>query len=185
MKPINRGHVVWLTGLSGAGKSTLAGLLEKQLIDDGLPIVCLDGDDIRRGLSSDLGFSRDDRKENIRRIAEVARLLADAGIVVVVSAISPYESDRVDASDVIGAQRLSVVHVSCPLEVCVQRDVKALYRRALTGDVAQFTGISSPYEVPNLPALTLQTDAVGKEECLRVLVEHVRLRVGRQPDAGA
>ena len=181
MKRIDGGHVVWLTGLSGAGKSTLAGRLEAELIAAGLPIVGLDGDAVRQGLSSDLGFSREDRRENIRRIAEMAKLLADAGIVVVVSVISPYEADRVHAAAVIGVARMSVVHVSCPLDVCVRRDVKALYRGALAGSVTQFTGISSPYEAPLRPELTLETDRFDEETCTRELLALVRRHVGTTP----
>ena len=153
------------------------------MIAGGLPVVCLDGDHVRKGLSSDLGFSRDDRKENIRRIAEMAKLLAEARIIAVVSVISPFEADRAHAGEIIGAGRLSMVHVDCPLDICVRRDVKALYKRALAGDVMQFTGISSPYEVPSQPEMTLRTDLLDEEQCTQALLALVHRHVRQPVDA--
>ena len=151
---------VWLTGLSGSGKSTLAFGLERQLFQLKHPCFVLDGDNVRHGLCKDLGFSAADRSENIRRISEVARLLNDAGIIVITTFISPYRSDRELARDLIGPERFVEVYLSTPLGVCEQRDRKDLYRRARAGAVKEFTGISSPYEPPTAPALTIDSSCL-------------------------
>ena len=156
------GFVVWFTGLPSAGKSTLARLLEGALRRRGWPVEVLDGDEVRLRLTKGLGFSREDRDENIRRISFVARLLARHGVATITAAISPYRGAREEARREIG--RFVEVYVKCALDTCVQRDVKGLYRRALAGEIANFTGISDPYEEPLAPEVTVQTDRESAEE---------------------
>jgi len=160
------GTVIWLTGLSGAGKSTIAEALELELRQKRVPVYVLDGDKVRTGLCSDLGFSPEDRKENIRRIAEVARLFADAGLICVVAFISPYRSDRDRARAMLPEGKFIEVYLSTPLEVCERRDVKGLYAKARAGLVAEFTGISAPYEAPLRPELELRTDKLRVDDCV-------------------
>jgi bifunctional enzyme CysN/CysC len=155
-----KGSTIWLTGLSGSGKSTVAKELERQLMEQGHLCYILDGDNVRHGLNRDLGFSMEDRKENIRRIAEVAALMNEAGLIVITSFISPYLSDRSDARDVIGLERMIEVFVDTPLEVCEQRDPKGLYKKARSGEITQFTGVSDPYEPPVNPEITISTEQV-------------------------
>lgn len=155
-----KGSTIWLTGLSGSGKSTVAKELERQLMEQGHLCYILDGDNVRHGLNRDLGFSMEDRKENIRRIAEVAALMNEAGLIVITSFISPYLSDRSDARDVIGMERMIEVFVDTPLEVCEQRDPKGLYKKARSGEITQFTGVSDPYEPPVNPEITISTQQV-------------------------
>ena len=155
---------VWMTGLSGAGKSTLANELEKRLISMGKHTMLLDGDNIRMGLNRDLGFKENDRIENIRRVAEVARLMNDAGLIVITSFISPYRSDRRVARDIVG-DRFIEVYVSTPLEECEKRDVKGLYQRARAGKISDFTGISSPYEKPERAEIVIDTSKYDISEC--------------------
>ena len=161
---------IWLTGLSAAGKSTLGFLLERQLINAGHPCYVLDGDNVRHGLSRDLGFSDDDRTENIRRIAEVARLMNDAGLIVITAFISPLRSDREMASSIIGSDQYREVYVSTSIEVCESRDPKGLYKKARAGLVKDFTGISAPYETPLSPTLTLDAGVMTQEACLESLM---------------
>ena len=161
---------IWLTGLSAAGKSTLAFLLERQLIDAGHPCYVLDGDNVRHGLSRDLGFSDDDRTENIRRIAEVAKLMNDAGLIVITAFISPLRSDREMAGNIIGSEQYREVYVSTTIEVCESRDPKGLYKKARAGIVKDFTGVSAPYETPLKPTLTLDTGVMTQEACLTSLM---------------
>jgi bifunctional enzyme CysN/CysC len=149
---------VWFTGLSGAGKSTIANLVDKRLAALGKHAYILDGDNVRHGLNKDLGFTEGDRVENIRRIAEVARLMVDAGLVVLVCAISPYRRDREMARALFDEGEFVEVFVSTPLAVCEARDPKGLYRKARSGEIPNFTGISSPYEVPLKPDVTLEHD---------------------------
>lgn len=160
---------IWLTGLSAAGKSTLAFALEKKLIHEGRACYVLDGDNVRHGLNRDLGFSAEDRSENIRRIAEVAKLMNDAGLVVITAFISPFQADRAMARDIIGEQHFKEVYVSTPIAVCEQRDPKKLYQRARKGEVAEFTGITSPYETPTSPALVIDTSILTQEEAVQRL----------------
>ena len=160
---------VWLTGLSGSGKSSIAFALEHRLIAAGHVCYVLDGDNLRGGLNKDLGFSPEDRRENIRRVAEVARLFNEAGVIVIVSFISPYREDREEARRVIGAERFLEVHVDTPLDVCEKRDPKGLYQKARAGVISDFTGISAPYEVPDQPTVVLKTE----ENSLPVCVEHL------------
>ena len=160
------GRIVWLTGLSGAGKSTLAMALERQLFDACRNVYVLDGDIVRGGLCSDLGFSPDDRVENIRRIGEVARIMADAGLLVIVAFISPFRADRDRVRAGMPLGRFTEVHVSTPLEVCEQRDTKGLYAKARAGELSDFTGISSPYEAPESPEVRLPTEQLSVDQCV-------------------
>jgi len=160
---------LWLTGLSASGKSTLAFALEHQLIGEGKAAYVLDGDNVRHGLNRDLGFSAKDRSENIRRIAEVAKLMNDAGLIVITAFISPFKADRAMARDIIGEQHFKEVYVSTPISVCEQRDPKKLYQRARKGEVAEFTGIPSPYEAPTQPALVIDTSILTQEEAIERL----------------
>jgi adenylylsulfate kinase len=149
--------VLWLTGLSGSGKSTIANALETRLHANGYHTYILDGDNIRHGLNRDLGFSNEDRVENIRRVAEVAKLMADAGLIVIVSFISPFRADRALARTMMAGDEFVEVFVDTPLQECIRRDPKGLYRKALMGDIQQFTGISSAYEPPERPEIHLKT----------------------------
>lgn len=151
---------VWLTGLSGAGKSTIAYELEQLLTCEGRPCAVLDGDNLRYRLNRDLGFTARDRHENVRRTAEVARLMNDAGLIVIASLVSPYRIDRSTARGIIGASRFAEVYVSTALQVCEARDPKGLYRKARRGEISHFTGISSPYEPPTEPSLVLDTGSL-------------------------
>lgn len=148
---------LWLTGLSGAGKTSMAEALAQRLQLQGRAVYVLDGDKLRHGLNRDLGFAPEDRHENIRRAAEVARLMNDAGLLVIAAFISPYRADRAMAAAIVGEPRWLEVHVSTPVEVCEARDPKGLYARARAGQISDFTGISAPYEAPLAPALTLDT----------------------------
>ena len=150
-----RGCVLWFTGLSGSGKSTLANVLDAELHGRGIKTVLLDGDNVRHGLCGDLGFSADDRHENLRRIAEVAKLMADTGLVVLTAFVSPYRSDRDRARAIVGPERFAEIYVDAPIEVCATRDVKGLYAKAQAGLITDFTGVNSPYEAPLAPELTV------------------------------
>ena len=160
------GRVVWFTGLSGAGKSTIALALERRLFAAGQQVYVLDGDIVRTGLCSDLKFSHADRTENIRRIGEVARILADAGLLVIVAFISPFRADRDRARSLMAAGRFTEVFINAPLEVCERRDVKGLYARARRNEIADFTGITSPYEPPLQPEVELRTDLLSIGEAV-------------------
>ena len=153
----HKGCTVWLTGLSGSGKSTIAVELEKRLCERGIRTYILDGDNIRHGLNKNLGFSPEDRTENIRRIGEVAKLFADAGLVAITAFISPYRADRDQVRAIMGNGDFIEAHVDCPVEVCEQRDVKGLYQKARAGQIKEFTGISAPYEAPLKAELTIPT----------------------------
>ena len=169
---------IWLTGLSGAGKSTIAYELEKMLLDEDHSCFVLDGDNIRHHLNSDLGFSAADRKENIRRTAEVARLMNEAGLMAITAFISPYREDRAMARAIIGSEKFIEVHVSTPTKVCESRDPKGLYAKARSGQIPEFTGISSPYEPPLLPALELDTSTLTLTDATRLLYHHLAQRFG-------
>lgn len=154
----HRGAVVWFTGLSGSGKTTVARLVDLKLHEAGRRSFLLDGDAVRTGLNSDLGFTEDDRRENLRRFTELARLFANAGIITLVSAIAPYEETRRWAKERVGPDRFILVHVATPIEVCEARDVKGLYRDARAGKLPAFTGIDAPYEEPQAPDLRLRPE---------------------------
>jgi adenylylsulfate kinase len=168
---------MWLTGLSGAGKSTLAVGLEQALVAAKRPCYMLDGDNVRMGLSRDLGFGPEDRHENIRRIAEVAALMNDAGLIVITAFISPYRADREMARKCIGAERFVEVYVDAPLAVCEKRDPKGLYRKARSGELLEFTGVSAPYEAPEAPAIVVDTAKRSVEQCLDALFQSLISRV--------
>jgi len=168
------GQIIWLTGLSGSGKSTIAMTLERKLFDAGRQVFVLDGDIIRTGLCQDLGFSPKDRTENIRRIGEVARIMANSGLCVIVSFISPFRVDRDRVRDAMLEGCFIEVFVNAPLEVCEKRDTKGLYARAIRGEIADFTGISSPYEPPVSPEVELNTDRLSVAEAVDSVLSFLR-----------
>lgn len=162
-----RGAVIWLTGLSGSGKSTVASALDQELIGNGHLTYILDGDNIRHRLNADLGFSPEDRTENIRRVGEVAALFADAGVIVITSFISPYRRDRDRVRGIVGTDCFIEVHLDVPLEVCEQRDPKNLYKKARAGEIQDFTGIHAPYEPPENAELTVDTSQCEVAEAVQ------------------
>ena len=166
--------VVWFTGLSGSGKSTIANILERKLHQLGRHTYLLDGDNVRHGLNKDLGFTDADRVENIRRVAEVAGLMVDAGLIVLVSFISPFKAERRLARDRVEAHEFLEVYVETPLEVAEQRDVKGLYAKARRGELANFTGIDSPYEAPENPEIRVDTTTLDAEAAADAILEHLR-----------
>ncbi len=167
---------IWLTGLSGSGKSTIAFELEKQLICLGHAAYALDGDNVRHGLNRDLGFTPKDRTENIRRIAEVARLFNEAGVFVITAFISPYRADREMARTIIGVERFIETHIAAELDICEKRDPKGLYKKARAGQMSDFTGISAPYEAPTNPNLRLNTGTMTVAETLDEILRHLTPR---------
>lgn len=168
----HRGAVLWFTGLSGSGKSTLSNALDKCLYDLGIRTYLLDGDNIRQGLNQDLGFSKSDRTENIRRIAEVAKLFTDTAVIVIAAFISPYQVDRQLAREAIGTDDFMEIYVHCSLEECERRDPKGLYAKARSGEISHFTGVSDPYEIPQNPDIIVHTEEESAEEATeRILVE--------------
>ncbi|MFJ3521375.1 adenylyl-sulfate kinase [Pseudomonas sp. NPDC090203] len=171
--------VVWFTGLSGAGKSTLAYALESALFKANKLAYTLDGDNVRHGLCRDLAFSARDRAENIRRVAEVARLMCEAGMITIVACISPLKRDREAAREVIGAHKFVEIYLSTPLVACEKQDPKGLYRKARAGLIKDFTGISAQYEAPEAPALNLDASESSVNECLEQIL---KLLAGRQSD---
>jgi adenylylsulfate kinase len=175
----HRGAVVWLTGLSGAGKSTIAQALERELFERNINVYVLDGDNVRHGLNSNLGFSQVDRVENIRRVAEMANLMADSGQVVVTAFISPYRSDRARAREIAleGGNDFVEVFVDAPLEVCEQRDPKQLYKKARAGEIKEFTGIDAPYEAPDDPEIVTRTADATLEESVATVVDVLLPRI--------
>lgn len=168
-----KGGTIWLTGLSGSGKSTIAVELEHALIENKHQAYILDGDNIRHGLNKNLGFSPEDRSENIRRIGEVAKLFTDANIITITAFISPYRQDRDNARKLFQAGEFIEIYVKCPLDVCEQRDTKGLYKKARKGEVKEFTGISAPYEEPLNPELTIDTSKLSIEESTRTIVAYL------------
>ena len=170
----HRGVTIWFTGLSGSGKSTLARAAEEALFERGCQVYVLDGDNIRHGLNRDLGFSPADRKENIRRIGEVAKLFTDFGAIVLTAFISPYREDRNTARAVHANGDFVEAFVDCALEVCEERDTKGLYKKARRGEIREFTGISAPYEPPEAAELTLNTAESSVEECVTQLLDYLK-----------
>jgi adenylylsulfate kinase len=168
----HRPALLWYTGLSGSGKSTLANGVARALHDRGVHTYVLDGDNVRHGLNKDLTFSAEDRVENIRRIGEVARLFADAGLVTMTAFISPYRGDRAQARAIVG-EAFVEVHVDCDVAVCESRDPKGLYKKARAGEIGNFTGISAPYEAPENPELRIDTSTMPLEECVAQVVEYL------------
>ena len=170
-----KGAVIWLTGLSGSGKSTLAYALERRLIEIGQLTYALDGDNVRMGLCKDLGFSPEDRNENIRRIGEVAALFADAGLLVLTSFISPYRQDRM-AARATSKGNFIEVYLDVSVEVCEKRDPKGLYKKARAGEIENFTGISAPYEAPQDPEIRVDTDALSVEQCVDEIIAYLETK---------
>ena len=170
------GCVIWLTGLSASGKSTIAVELERELYNRGVQTCMLDGDNVRHGLCSDLGFSPEARKENIRRIGEVAKLFADAGLICITAFISPYRSDRALARSIAPGGKFYEIYVNAPLAVCEQRDPKGLYAKARGGQLKEFTGISAPYEAPEKPEIELRTDELTVPESVARILEYLQLQ---------
>jgi len=168
--------VIWFTGLSGAGKSTIANALEGELFRTGYHSYLLDGDNVRFGLNKDLGFSDADRIENIRRIGEVAKLFADAGLIVVTAFISPFRADREMVRKLLPSGEFFEIHVHAALEICESRDPKGLYKKARAGQIKNFTGIDSPYEAPDAPEMTLDTGALSVEQAVQQLLEFLKAR---------
>ncbi len=173
LKSDHNSFVIWFTGLSGSGKSTLASSLESFLHQQGFNTYILDGDNIRKGLNSDLDFSDAGRKENIRRIAETSKLFVDAGVIVLTAFISPFEEDRELARALIGDNDFVEVYVECPIEVCEERDVKGLYGKARKGEIRNFTGIDSPFEEPETPEIKINTSKESFEDCMNKLKEKI------------
>jgi adenylylsulfate kinase len=170
----HKGVIVWFTGLSGAGKSTLAHAVEERLHQMDCRTFVFDGDNVRHGLCGDLGFSEADRKENIRRIGEMAGLFIEAGVIALTAFISPFREDRRKVRSRVAERDFIEVYCRCPVEVCEQRDVKGLYRKARAGEIKDFTGISSPYEVPENPDLVLDTGSVPLEECVDRVIKYLQ-----------
>ena len=169
----HKSRVLWFTGLSGSGKSTVANATEKILHDMGLHTYILDGDNVRMGLNKDLGFSPEDRTENIRRITEVAKLFADSGSIVLTAFISPYREDRDKAREIISYEDFIEIYVSADLSVCEARDPKGLYKKARSGEIKGFTGIDAPYEAPLNPDLVVQTDKHDIEASAQIVVDYL------------
>jgi bifunctional enzyme CysN/CysC len=170
----HKSGVLWFTGLSGAGKSTLAMMVEHLLFLKGWQVYVLDGDNIRSGLNANLGFSPEDRTENIRRIGEVAALFADAGFICITAFISPYKTDRNNARKMVSPGAFHEVYIKADVENCEFRDPKGLYKKARKGEISQFTGISAPYEVPLSPELVIDTVNVNINECINQIIEYVK-----------
>tara|TARA_B100000214_G_C23814332_1_gene556494 strand:+ start:132 stop:728 length:597 start_codon:yes stop_codon:yes gene_type:complete len=172
-KPI----LIWLSGISGSGKSTIANELEKKLYENNFLSYLLDGDNIRIGLNKDLGFTDDDRKENIRRISEVSRLMLDAGLIVITAFISPFKEERQLAKSLVLEENYFLVHVDCSVEKCEERDVKGLYKKARAGEIKNFTGIDSPYEVPENPNLTVNTEKESVNESVEKIFNAIKGKI--------
>ncbi|MDR4507062.1 MAG: adenylyl-sulfate kinase [Candidatus Brocadiaceae bacterium] len=168
-----KGVTIWLTGLSGSGKSTIAVELEHALIENKHQAYILDGDNIRHGLNKNLGFSPEDRAENIRRIGEVAKLFTDANIITITAFISPYREDRDNVRKLLEEGEFIEIYVTCPLDVCEKRDTKGLYKKARAGELKEFTGISAPYEEPTNPELTVDTSKMTVEESTRAILNYL------------
>lgn len=169
----HRGAIIWFTGLSGAGKSTLAHAVEEHLHQRGCRTFVLDGDNVRHGLCGDLGFSAADRGENIRRVGEVAKLFMEAGIIVLTAFISPFREDRNRVRAMVQPGEFIEIYCQCPVEVCEQRDIKGLYKKARAGKIEQFTGISSPYEAPDTPELVVHTSEKTLQDCVQQVIAEV------------
>lgn len=172
----HRGAIIWFTGLSGAGKSTLAHAVEEELYQRGCRTFVLDGDNVRHGLCGDLGFSAKDRIENIRRIGEIAKLFMEAGMIVMTAFISPFRADRERVRGMVGHGDFIEIYCDSPIEVCEQRDVKGIYRKARAGQIADFTGISSPYEIPENPELAVSTGTAKLDACVKQVIDEMMQR---------
>ncbi len=166
--------LLWFTGLSGSGKSTIANALEYKLHQEGFKTYALDGDNIRKGINNDLTFTPEDRKENIRRIAEVANLMIDAGVIVLAAFVSPYKKDRENIARIVGNDNFVEIFVNTSLEECEKRDVKGLYKKARAGEIKDFTGVNAPYEAPNSPNVEIITDGLSIEECVSKIYDKIK-----------
>ena len=171
-----KGVILWFTGLSGSGKSTLSLKVEELLYAQNKLVYILDGDNIRHGLNKNLGFSPEDREENIRRISEVAKLFQEVGIIVATAFISPYQKDRDLARSLVPKDRFLEIYVNTPIEICEERDPKGLYKKARSGELKEFTGISAPYEAPVNPEIIVQTDKFSLEECANQIINELQKR---------
>jgi adenylylsulfate kinase len=169
--------LIWFTGLSGSGKSTLANALEHKLYMEGYKTYTLDGDNIRQGINKDLSFSAEDRTENIRRIAEVAHLLIDAGVIVLAAFVSPYKKDRENIANIVGNDNFVEIFVNTSLEECEHRDVKGLYKKARAGEIKDFTGVNAPYEAPENPDVEVVTDNLSIEESILKIYNEVKQKI--------
>lgn len=174
-----RGLLIWFTGLSGSGKSTIANALEIKLQSKGFHTYLLDGDNIRTGLNKNLSFSLEDRTENLRRIAEVSHLLLDAGLITLASFISPLESERQMIRTIVGAENYFEIFINTSLDECERRDVKGLYKKARKGEIEEFTGISSPYEIPQNLDLEINTEKTSVEEAVEIIFERIKDQINR------
>ncbi|MGG0944252.1 adenylyl-sulfate kinase [Bacillus subtilis] len=170
----HKSSILWLTGLSGSGKSTIANAAARELFEQGYQVIVLDGDNIRHGLNKDLGFSDEDRKENIRRIGEVAKLFVQQGTIVITAFISPFREDRQQVRELVEAGEFNEVYIKCDLDICEQRDPKGLYKKARNGEIPFFTGVDSPYEEPEAPELVLDSGQRDREACKNQLIEFVK-----------
>jgi bifunctional enzyme CysN/CysC len=164
-----KAQVLWLTGLSGSGKSTIANALEKKLFSLGMHAYVLDGDNLRLGLNKDLGFTKEDRAENVRRVAEVAKLLVDAGLIVITALVSPFEQDRAQAKAIFEEGEFKEIFINTPVEICIERDPKGLYKKAAKGEIPNFTGVGQDYEAPKSPDLTLDGTAYIEDSIAAIL----------------
>ena len=166
--------LLWFTGLSGSGKSTIANALEYKLHEEGYKTYALDGDNIRKGINNDLTFSPEDRKENIRRIAEIANLMVDAGVLVLAAFVSPYKKDRENIARIVGNDNFVEIFVNTSIEECEKRDVKGLYKKARAGEIKDFTGVNAPYEAPENPTVEIITDGLSIEECVLKIYDKIK-----------
>ncbi len=170
----HKSFTVWFCGLSGSGKSTIANEVEKYLYSNSCKTYILDGDNVRKGLNNNLDFTEESRKENLRRVSEVAKLMVDAGLVVLTAFISPFEEERTFAKNIIGEDSFVEVFIDTPLEICEQRDVKGLYKKARTGEISNFTGISSPFEAPSNPDLVVKTANRPLADCVQEVINYLK-----------
>ncbi len=173
----HRGAIIWFTGLSGSGKSTLAHAVEEALHQRGCRTFVLDGDNVRHGLCGDLGFSAEDRVENIRRVGEMAKLFMEAGVIVLTAFISPYRADREKVRGLVEHGDFLEIHCDSAIEICETRDVKGLYKKARAGQIVEFTGISSPYEIPEKPELVVNTGTEKIDACVQQVIDEIARRV--------
>ncbi|UEX90323.1 adenylyl-sulfate kinase [Staphylococcus ratti] len=171
----HKSAVLWFTGLSGSGKSTLSVALEKALFERGINTYRLDGDNVRHGLNQNLGFSPEDRQENIRRIAEVSKLMIDAGLLTLTAFISPYKEDRAHAREIVESSEFIEIYTKASIETCESRDPKGLYQKARRGDIPEFTGISAPYEAPESPEITIDTEQQTIEEAVNTILHYLEV----------
>ncbi|WP_407271106.1 adenylyl-sulfate kinase [Radiobacillus sp. PE A8.2] len=165
--------MIWFTGLSGSGKSTIANALQQKLFEKGINVYLLDGDNLRHGINQNLSFSQEDRKENVRRVAEIGKLFVDAGVVVLSALISPFEVDRADARALFDEMEFIEVYIKCSIKTCEKRDPKGLYKKAHEGKIKQFTGVDQSYETPRVPEITIDTDNMSIEESVEILLTYL------------